>query len=236
MELSAGGAASTPESSVGDAFSWAFRDPDWVSKLILMGLIGIIPIVGSLQLLGWMLATLDNLRAGHQVLPHAGFRYATRGLRLFLAAVIYAVVTLAVFYGGSFLVIFGLFGVTPHAAQITSQGAPPFLFFMAMFGAMSVFLALTLLLYLAVPLVILFTDRLGLSGAFDWPGFIRAIRLSPRETLAAGALALVAYLISGLGSYLCYVGLLFTIPYSLAIMAWVLRWYELRARPGALPA
>src|SRR2546423_6805388 len=180
MELSAGGAASTPESSVGDAFSWAFRDPDWVSKLILMGLIGIIPIVGSLQLLGWMLATLDNLRAGHQVLPHAGFRYATRGLRLFLAAVIYAVVTLAVFYGGALLVVFWLFGVTPHAAQSTSQGAAPFLFFMAMFGAMSVFLAVTLPLFLGVPLRLRFPYLLVLSRAIEWLVFIPAVMPRPR--------------------------------------------------------
>src|SRR5438132_4385497 len=99
MELSAGGAARTPETTVGDAFAWAMRDPEWISKLVLMGLIGIIPIVGTLQLLGWMLTTIDNLRAGHQVLPPAGFRYATRGLYLFLASLIYILVFAVVFYG-----------------------------------------------------------------------------------------------------------------------------------------
>jgi len=236
MELSAGGAERTPETTVGDAFAWAMRDPEWISKLVLMGLIGIIPIVGTLQLLGWMLTTIDNLRAGHQVLPPAGFRYATRGLYLFLASLIYILLFAVVFYGTMFALVFGFTGTIPHSGSGQGTVTPfPFLFFIGMFGGMSAILALSLALYLFVPLVILFTDRRGFSGAFDWVGFIRAIRISPRETVAAGALSLVAYLISSLGSYLCYVGLLFTIPYSLTIMAWVLRWYEIKAKPGALP-
>jgi Protein of unknown function (DUF4013) len=235
MELS-GGAARTPDTSVGDAFTWALRDPEWISKLILMGLIGIIPIVGSLQLLGWMLTTLDNLRAGHQVLPPAGFRYATRGLWLFLAGLIYGLVLLILFYGVMFLVLFGFIGTVPAASQSgAAHAAVPVAFFVVMFTTMSGVFALALVLDLFVPLVIVFTDRKGFPGAFDWAGFVHAIRTSPHECLAAGALALVAYLISGLGSYLCYVGILFTIPYSLAIVAWVVRWFELKARPGALP-
>jgi hypothetical protein len=237
MELSAGGAARTPETSVGDAFSWALRDPEWISKLILMGLIGIIPIVGSMQLLGWMLTTLDNLRAGHQVLPRADFRYATRGLSLFLAGLVYGVALFVLIYGAMFLILFGFLGTVPAASHSTAgQAALPFGFFFVMFTAMSGVFALVLVLYLFVPLVVLFTDRKGFEGAFHWAGFVRALRTSPRECLAAGGLVLVAYFISGLGSYLCYVGLLFTIPYSLTIMAWVLRWFELKAKPGALPA
>jgi hypothetical protein len=46
-----------------------------------------------------MLAALDNLRAGHQYLPPAGFRYASRGVWLFVASLIYGVVALVLFYG-----------------------------------------------------------------------------------------------------------------------------------------
>jgi len=90
-------------------------------------------------------------------------------------------------------------------------------------------------LYVFIPPLSLFTDRKGLGGAFNVAGFVHAIRTSPKESVAAAALALVSYFISGLGSYLCYVGILFTIPYSLALLAGVLRWYEVNAKPGALP-
>ena len=90
-------------------------------------------------------------------------------------------------------------------------------------------------LYVFIPPLILYTDRTGLGGAFNIAGFVHAIRTSPSESVAAAAMALVSYFISGLGSYLCYVGILFTVPYSLAILAGVLRWYEVNAKPGALP-
>src|SRR5947207_15648658 len=89
MSTQARAAIPSPETSLGDSFAWPFRDPEWFNKIVLMGLIGIIPIVGWLQLLGWMLAALDNLRHGWQVLPPAGFRYATRGINLFAASLIW---------------------------------------------------------------------------------------------------------------------------------------------------
>jgi hypothetical protein len=46
----------------------------------------------------------------------------------------------------------------------------------------------------------------------------------------------VTYFIAGTGSYLCYVGIIFTMPYSLTVLAGVLYWYERRVKPGTLPA
>jgi len=54
--------------SVGDAFGFAFRDPKWVQKILIQGLILIIPIIGLIALAGWMLMTFDNIRAGRQEL------------------------------------------------------------------------------------------------------------------------------------------------------------------------
>src|SRR5205807_5633946 len=104
----AGGAPRSEQATVGDAFAWASHDPGWIGKVILMGLIGLIPIVGPLQQAGWMLAALDNLRAGRHEVPPAAFRYASRGVWLFLAALVYAVVVGVVFYGGVFALAFGL--------------------------------------------------------------------------------------------------------------------------------
>jgi len=59
----------------------------------------------------------------------------------------------------------------------------------------------------------------------------------PGTTVIAALLAIVAGLISGLGFILCCVGLLFTIPYSQAIIAGVITWYERRlAGPAPMPA
>lgn len=211
------------------------RDPEWLSKIVLMGLISIIPIVGWLQLLGWMLTALDHLRGGMQQLPPAAFRYASRGVYVFLASLVWGLIALVIVYGAMGFFIFGMTSLTPRQSAGTGSTAFPLLMFPLMFGLTGLFSLVLIGGYLFVPMIILFTERTGFRGAFNIVGFVHALRTSPRESLAAGALTLVSYLIGEIGSYACYVGLLFTIPYSMAVVAGVLRWYEVHAKPGALP-
>ena len=232
------GSVAEPSPNVGDAFSWVARDPEWIGKLLLMGLIGIIPIVGALQQAGWLLAMLDNLRAGRYEVPPAGFRYATRGVWLWLAAFIYGLVLFIVMYG--IIVVFII--VIVASSQSHSDGhagsasplavllIPLFFVWLAVLGFVS------LASWIFVPALIEFTDRKALGGAFDIPGMLRAIREDPQHNLAAAGLAFVAYFIGGLGSYLCWIGVIFTFPYALTVLAGVLRWYEVSVKPGTLPA
>ena len=87
--------------------------PSWSNSrrpemLLLIALIGLIPIVGWGQIIGWSLACLDQRRRGQGELPEAGFRYFGRGKNLFLVgfvyfAVVYVVASLAP--GGTYLFI-----------------------------------------------------------------------------------------------------------------------------------
>jgi hypothetical protein len=204
-----------------------------------MGLIGLIPIVGGLQQTGWLLASLDNLRSGRNEVPPAGFRYATRGVWLFLAGLVYGFIFVLLFYGSFFLLIAAMGGFSQTSGQTesgSSSHALSLLFFPLSFVYFGVIGLVGLAVWIFVPLVIEFADRRKFAGAFDVPGFFRALAANPRESLAAGGLSLVAYLISGIGTYLCYVGIIFTAPYALTVLAGVLRWYEVKAKPGTLPA
>ena len=231
------GAAPEPAApTVGDAFGWAARDPEWITKLLLMGLIGLIPVVGALQQSGWLLTMLDNLRAGRYEVPPAGFRYATRGVWLWLAGVIYILVFVFVFYGVFLVFIAGM-----TAVGAMSQGDHNFnplaLLFIPLFFVWIGFIGLlSLVVWIFVPAIIELTDRRGLAGAFDFAGIVHAIRTDPQHNLGAAALSFVAYFISGLGTYLCWVGVIFTAPYALTVLASVLRWYEVGVKPGALPS
>src|SRR5439155_19620978 len=91
------------------------------------------------------------------------------------------------------------------------------------------------LVWVFVPATIDYADRTRLGGAFNIPRLIRTLRADPQHNLAAAGLPLVAYVISGLGVYVCCVGLIFTVPYALAVVAGVLRWYEVTIKPDALP-
>src|ERR1700737_3051662 len=77
--------------SVGDAFSYPFRDPGWAGKIAVPALILIIPIVGWIAAAGWLVMTYENLREGRQELAPAGF-HLERGIGLFGVIVIYSIV------------------------------------------------------------------------------------------------------------------------------------------------
>jgi hypothetical protein len=223
--------------TVGDAFGWMARDPDWITKLLLMGLIGLIPVVGGLQQAGWLLTMLNNLRAGRYEVPPAGFRYASRGVWLWLAGVIYAVIFVFVFYGVFALFVVGATTVGSIGSGDNGQHPNPLalIFIPLFFLWFGVLFIVSLVVWLFVPAVIELTDRKGLAGAFDIAGIIHAVRVDPQRNLAAGALSLAAYFIAGLGVYLCWVGVIFTGPYGLTVLAGLLRWYEANVKPGALP-
>jgi len=72
-----------------DAFAWPLKDPDWLTKLLIIALILLIPIVGAINGLGWMLASLDRLRAGEERLAPANLRYIGRGFPLFVVNFVY---------------------------------------------------------------------------------------------------------------------------------------------------
>src|SRR5438094_353392 len=62
--------------SAGDGFSWPFQDPQWASKILVQGLITLIPIVGWIATTGWLVLTIDNYRTGRRELPPYRFHLA----------------------------------------------------------------------------------------------------------------------------------------------------------------
>src|SRR5438067_3571254 len=147
MSTQARAAIPSPETSLGDSFAWPFRDPEWFNKIVLMGLIGIIPIVGWLQLLGWMLAALDNLRHGWQVLPPAAFRYATRGINLFAASLIWGLAAALLIYGSMGLAVFAMLSLTPGSSDGNGTRALPYIVFRLMLEMTTAFGLIIISLY-----------------------------------------------------------------------------------------
>jgi hypothetical protein len=193
-------------SSVGDSFAWPFQGPGWFGKMIVQGLIAIIPIIGWIALVGWMMINIDNLRAGRRELAPAGF-HLSRGAGLFFVFLIYGFV-LAIPS-----IILGILGGSNHSAGLTALGN-------------LITFALRLFLIFLTPAIILFVYRGGFSAGFDFNGIWGMATRNTANSLMAALVVFVANLIGGLGAILCLVGLLFTIPYSSAITAGVVAWYE----------
>ena len=207
---------------IGDAFVWPFRDPDWLSKVAIMGLILLIPIVGGINGLGWMLATIDRLRAGDQRLPVANFDYLGRGFQLF---VVYLAYYLA-------LAVLALVLYTPAILILSFQGHHDLNPFVVGIGIALLLLTLSvvtlgaLALTFAMPAIVLAVDRDGIGAGLQVGQIITRMRASPLNTLIAGLMLIAAGLVGQLGSVACFIGVAFTSAYALALQAWVIRSYE----------
>jgi Protein of unknown function (DUF4013) len=203
-----------------DSIAWPSRDPEWVGKVLLTGLILLIPVVGQLVLLGWMLAALDNLRDGREVLPPAGFSYLGRGVNLFVVYLVYIAALLAVFG-----VLFG----AGLAVSLSSSSASSLLGVALILLGYAVLLVAGLALSLFTPAVVVATERGGIGGGLNVPAVIRLIGADVEESLRAGLFTLVASLIGSLGAIACLVGQYFTAPYGYAVLAGVVHHYERNA-------
>ena len=207
---------------IGDAFVWPFRDPDWLGKIAIIGLILLIPIVGGINGLGWMLATLDRLRAGEQRLPAANFDYLGRGFQLFVVYLVYylALAVLALVFYTPAILILSFQG--NHNANVFLVGVGIALLLVTLSVVTLGALALTF----TMPAIVLAVDRGGIAEGLKFAQVVGRTRASLTNTLIAGLMLIAAGLVGQLGSVACFVGVVFTSAYALAMQAWIIRSYE----------
>lgn len=205
-----------------EAFLWPFRDPEWPAKLIIIALILLIPIVGVINGLGWMLASLDRLRAGEERLAPANLTHLGRGIRLFAVELIYGigitVIALAVFVPA----------VALEVQQGNGSGDAALIggaVFLNLLGV-SVITLLSLALTFLTPAIVLATDRGGVAAGINVMAVIRRSRVNLNHTLIAGLMLIAASFVGSLGTIACGIGVLVTTAFALAMQAWIIRSFE----------
>jgi len=205
-----------------DAFAWPLRDPEWLTKLLIIALTLLLPIIGAINGLGWMLASLDLLRSGEERLAPANLRYIGRGFRLFVVNLVFFLAVVAV----AALIYVPAVIVAANQSQGQANPALVSLAILLSFLAFSVatlgFLALNFLM----PSIVLATDRGGIRGGLHVKEVLRAARANISNTLIAGLMLIAASFVGSLGLVACGVGILFTTAYALAMQAWIVWSFE----------
>jgi hypothetical protein len=214
-----------------DAFAWPARDPEWLSKLLIIGLTLLIPIVGAINGLGWMLASLDRLRAGEEKLAPANLGYIGRGWRLFAVNLVYGLaiaLLAAVVYVPAVVV----------ASNESHSAANPATISLAIVLSLLAFSIATLgslALNFLMPSIVLATDQSGIGGGLRAGVVLRRARANVSSTLIAGLMLIAAGFVGSLGMIACGIGILFTTAYALAMQAWIVRSFEIGS-PAATAA
>jgi hypothetical protein len=207
---------------IADAFVWPSRDPEWLTKLLIIALTLLIPFVGAINGLGWMLATLDRLRAGEERLAPATLRYIGRGFRLFVVNIVYGLaITLvtAVIYVPAVVV----------ASNQSHGSADPAMVSLAILLSVLAFSIATLgslALNFAMASIVLATDRAGIIGGLNVSAVLGLARANIANTLIAGLMLIAAGFVGSLGLVACGIGVFFTTAYALAMQAWIIRSFE----------
>ena len=214
---------------VTDAFSWPARDPEWLGKVLIIGVTLVIPIVGAINGLGWMLATLDRLRSGDEKLAPANLRYIARGFPLFVVNLVYGLVIVlvagAIYVPGLLL-----------ASSESHSSANPAVISLAIALSLLAFSVATLgslVLDFVTPAIVLATDRGGILGGLRARAVLAHARANIANTLIAGLMLIAASFIGSLGLVACGIGVLFTTAYALAMQAWVVRSFEIGSPAAA---
>lgn len=210
--------------NLGDSFTWAFRDPQWPGRMLLQGLIAFIPIIGWMAMLGWLMMAIDNLRAGKNELPPAGF-HLERGAAPFFVQLIYGI-ALGIIPG----VLIAIGAVVSAGNQHSAAGAP-FLVLGYLLG-----FAAGLLLRFLYPAIFLGTNRGGFAGGMDVQNVWRMSTVNVGNTIIAALIIWVASIIGGLGVSLCLIPGIFTIPWENTITAGAALWLEKEQSASPAPA
>jgi hypothetical protein len=199
-------------------FSFPFKDQNWFKKLIIPGLITLIPIVGLFYLLGWGLEiTRQIIRNEPVVIPETDFgKFLTRGLKVFVISFVYGIPAF-------------IFQIPNMIANVMAQSATNSDSSSAVLGivmGLSVCTGLLNLLYsLALSFVlpaiygIFLVNNEEISAGFRFAEIFNIVKKAPVAFLLALVGYLIASMISSLGVIACIVGLLVTVPYSILIIS-----------------
>lgn len=191
------------------AFTFVFEDADWLKKIGVMALISLIPIVGTLVLIGYALETAQRvIRQDPVALPDLDFgAQLSLGFKGFLINLVYAIPLLILYLP--------VMIATISTANSDSGNISPIMGVL-MFCCGGLMFLYGIAMAVALPAAngnFLATGQM--SSAFRFSEVIALVRAAPGAYLMVFLGAIVANFIASLGTIACVVGVLVTFPYAM---------------------
>lgn len=169
---------------------WFTSTPQWFERVAITGLIGLIPIVGQINLYGWTLSASDMLKQRWRELPPAGFQYLERGAAPFIVMLVYGLIALLILAS---LAMGGIVLVAGKPAHVAA-GVAAFAFL----GLLAIAWWLTATYLLAAMFVC--SDGLGIGRALNPAVLFAYARRNSDISIRAGITYLVAVVVLGMGA------------------------------------
>lgn len=193
---------------IGKSFSFIFEDEKWVAKVLIGGLIALIPIV-NFAVYGYVLKIAQNVAQGNpRPLPEWGDfgDHFMRGLHAFVIILVYEI---------PFIILYGLSICITIGAGASSQDANSA---NAMLGLLNCILMPLMLIVGLVTAALLgpafgrYVATNSLGDALKIGEVFAMLRNRPGPWLMLLLIGILAQTVGSLGLLACFVGILFTAP------------------------
>jgi hypothetical protein len=205
---------------IGRSFTFVTEDKDWLPKVLIGGLISLIPVVGQLYLVGYALQVLKNTIEGREIpLPEVTEEFGGKLLKGLLVLIILFIYFLPVTIVGS--ISGGGAAFLSNALDDPDAGGVIAAIWSSCFGCVS--LVLAILIGLLVPF--------GLSKYAESEQFGDAFKFGEafgllKDNLGPAIICLLVTLAAGIaasiiGSILCGIGLFLTGFYAQLVTAFL---------------
>jgi hypothetical protein len=202
---------------IGKTFSFVFEDESWVSKVLIGGLIFLVPLLGQFVVLGYMIKVAQNVAQGNpRPLPEwSEFGdHLMRGLYMFVISLVYSI-PLILLFGVFYCVLFLLVG-TSSESQSEGVAAAGGLLSLCFIPVMLILaLATTVVSYAAMAR---YAATNSMSEALKFREVLAAVRKSPGAWLMVLLVQILAGFVASLGLIACGIGILFTTFISYCVL------------------
>ena len=220
---------------VGRAFFFPFRDPDWLVKLLVHGLLLLVPILGTIILQGWQREIFMHAREEEDELPEINIgKHLSDGLVPFAATFNVYLPYIAVVLLAQVLIMGGAFGGLIAREELNEPGLAAIGIVLSLVGYLIMFAAM-LPMYAFLPEA----QRRGFKGEplplIHFGPSVESLRAHPSHYLLACVFAFLFSFLGGIGIYLCCVGFFITMPWCFAATAHILGQYDRIVDPPAEP-
>jgi hypothetical protein len=188
---------------IGSSFSYMFQDEGWIKKILIGGVVGIIPIV-NFAAIGYMIQIIRNVRDG-QALPLPEWdefgKYFMDGLWIFLIFLVWSI---------PIILVACLQGVgTAIIAESNEQAANAYGIISACFTCLIVLWGLVIAA-VSPAIFVRFAEVGEFMVGFQFSEIFDIIRVNVGNYIIVILLIWLAGLIASLGLILCLVGVIFT--------------------------
>jgi hypothetical protein len=200
----------------GLAFTFPFKDQQWFKKLVIPGLVGLIPIVGLFFLVGFGMNVAKRvIEKNPETLPELDFGGdLKRGFMTFIVGLGYGLplIILALIFG---IIMVAIGGLASNGDSEVAGIVGVVLGFG--FGIISLLYGIVMAFFTSAAYGNYLAKAEQLGAAFRiqeiW-GFLKKAMIPYLLVIVGG---IIANLIGSLGSIICAVGLLVTMPYAMAV-------------------